>query len=318
MSGPLLVVGSVNADIYVELKKLPLPGETLEAQKGSGIVLPGGKGANQAFGAARMAKGKQVKFCGHFGDDTHGPTLKKFMSGPAAMDLSLSRTLTDTPTGQAFILLQTGGQNSIIIIGGANTEWDSALPADLQRAITTASGVLLQREIPPRINMLVAKTAFKAGVPVIMDVGGADTDMNPALFPYLNILCPNETELSRVVGMPTETDEEIVAAAKALQGKGVKQVLVTLGKKGCIFLSDKGVLTKKGSFRVSKVVDTTGAGDCFRAAFSVALTEGKSIEESLDFGSAAGALCVQGKGAMPSMPTRTQVEKFLLAQASKL
>lgn len=305
----LVVVGSVNADIYVEIKKLPLPGETLEGE--GGFVLPGGKGANQAVAAARMGSKTKVFFGGSFGNDSHAEMLKTELKG-YKVDISVSTTAS-VPSGQAFILLQQGGQNSIVIIGGANQSWSKDLQDSLLQSIRSSSGVLLQREIPDSVNEQVAKLAKKAGIPVFMDVGGADTPLSPSIFPHLYLITPNETELARITGLPTETNAQITTAVKKLQSQGVSNVLVTLGIRGSVFFSQDGKVYEQPSFKVTNVVDTTGAGDCYRAAFAVYLTEkGYShVTEAMGFAAAAASLCVQKKGAMPSMPSRDEVEACL-------
>lgn len=311
--GHLVVVGSVNADVYVEIKQLPLPGETLEGR--GGFVLPGGKGANQAVAASRLAGQTKLFFGGSFGNDGHSDMLKTELKG-YNVDVSTS-SKADVPSGQAYILLQEGGQNSIIIIGGSNQSWPCDLQRNLTKAIESSSGVLLQREIPDVINLKVAKLASSLGIPVYMDVGGADTDLPPSIFPYLFLLAPNETELSRISGLPTETLEQTITAAKKIQRQGVKNVLVTLGTRGSLYIDSAQKVYKKTSFKVDKVVDTTGAGDCYRAAFAVYLTEhGHSqVGHAMSFAAAAAALCVQRKGAMPSMPSRTEVETYLRASS---
>lgn len=310
----LLVVGSVNADIYIEVDRLPIPGELVTGNEGSGLVLPGGKGANQAVAAARLsAEGVKVSFCGSFGSDTHATMLKETMTGYGC-DLTLS-TSSSKPSGQAFIILQKGGENSIILCEAANGDWPSALsPAVIER-ISTSRGVMLQREIPDYVNCAVAACAASKGVPVFMDVGGSDKKMDRAILPHLHLLAPNETELAHVTGLPTRTEEEIIAAAKALQATGVKNVLVTIGKQGSLFLSDKGHLTRQEILRADKVVDTTGAGDCFRAAFVTRFLESGIVGESLHFAAAASSLCVGRKGAMSGMPSRAEVVKLVPAKS---
>jgi ribokinase len=145
----------------------------------------------------------------------------------------------------------------------------------------------------------VAALAHSLGVPVVMDAGGEDAAMAPALCGLLTFLCPNETELARLVGMPTATQAEVLAAARALQTKGVRNVLVTLGEDGALLLTEGGEVLLQKSHRVRTVLDTTGAGDCFRGAFTTALTEGKALQDCLAAGAAASAVCVTRMGAIP-------------------
>jgi len=127
----------------------------------------------------------------------------------------------------------------------------------------------------------------------------------------LFVMSANETELARITKLPTETDEQVVAACRALLKTGVKNVLATLGSKGSVLLTSGGDVVRQNAFSVEKVVDTTGAGDCFRAAFAVAFVEGKNWQDCLRFASAASAICVTRLGAMPSMPYRAETLDLL-------
>lgn len=170
----IYVVGSVNADIIVNIPRLPSSGETLLGSGGQ--VLPGGKGANQAVAAGRLKSrfpGLDVKFCGVFGSDVHAPMLKSTMES-SNVDLKYSFD-SNGPTGQAMILLQPDGENSIVLIPGANHDWPSNWKAKALPGISQASCVMLQREIPDSINIAVAAEAKKNGIPVLLDLGGDET-----------------------------------------------------------------------------------------------------------------------------------------------
>lgn len=303
MAKPLIVLGSVNADLYVEIPRLPQPGETLP---GTGAaVRPGGKGANQAAAAARL--GGSVRFAGRIGRDPFAAPLRQALAG-AGVELGLLQEV-DGPTGQALILLQRGGENSIVLVAGANHAWDG-LDRSLAEALPGAGCLLLQREVPEAVNLLAASAAHAAGVPVVLDAGGADAPLAPELLRRLAVLSPNETELARLTGLPTGSDAQVLAAARALQAQGVGTVLVKLGARGCLLVPREGEPLPQPSFRVP-VVDTTGAGDCFTGAWTLAMMEGQEARARLRFACAAAALCVQGLGALPSMPTRAAVEAFL-------
>jgi ribokinase len=170
--------------------------------------------------------------------------------------------------------------------------------------------VLLQREISEDINLAAAKAAHAAGVPVVLDGGGADAPLPAAILPLISVLSPNETELARLTGMPTGSDAEVLLAAKTMQAKGVGTVLVKLGARGSLLVPKVGEPLRQSVFPVS-VVDTTGAGDCFTAAYAVAMSEGLPESQRLRFAAAAAAICVTGLGAMPSMPDRRSVERLL-------
>lgn len=170
---------------------------------------------------------------------------------------------------------------------------------------------LLQREIPDLVNIQVAKAAKSAGVPVILDAGGMDAPMPPELLNVVDIFSPNESELARLTCMSTESFEQIGQAVVKCHKMGVKQVLVKLGAKGSALFIEGEKPIKQTIISAARVLDTTGAGDTFTAAFAVALVEGKTKEECMRFAAAAASLCVQVKGAIPSMPDRTSVLHLL-------
>ncbi|RWW37278.1 hypothetical protein BHE74_00057635 [Ensete ventricosum] len=150
-----------------------------------------------------------------------------------------------------------------------------------------------------------------AGVPVILDAGGMEAPVPDELIKLVDIFSPNETELARLTGMPTETFEQISRAAKRIREKGVEKVLVKLGAKGsALFIEGEDPIIQP-IIPASEVLDTTGAGDTFTAAFAVALVECKPMKECLKFAAAAASLCVQVKGAIPSMPDRAAVVELL-------
>ncbi|XVF18316.1 hypothetical protein REPUB_Repub11eG0011000 [Reevesia pubescens] len=305
---PLVVVGSANADIYVEIDRLPNEGETISAKNGQ--TLAGGKGANQATCGARLSY--PTYFVGQVGDDAHGKLITEAL-GNGGVRLEYLKSLGGSvPTGHAVVMLQSDGQNSIIIVGGANMScWPDKLSDRDLDVVKKAGIVLLQREIPDSVNIQVAKAARSAGVTVIMDAGGMDAPMPQELLNFVDIFSPNESELGRLTGMPTESFEQISQAAAKCHKMGVKQVLVKLGAKGsALFIEGKEPITQP-IIPAAQVLDTTGAGDTYTASFAVALVEGKSKEECLRFAAAAASLCVQVKGAIPSMPDRKAVLNLL-------
>jgi len=300
MAKHLLVVGSANADLYVEIPRLPQPGETLPGSNAA--VRPGGKGANQAAAAARL--GLPTRFAGRFGSDAFAAPLREALAG-AGVDLAPSRDVPG-PTGQAFILLQAGGENSIVLVGGANRAWEEHPRFDLD----DCGAVLLQREIPERVNRAAAQAARAAGVPVVMDCGGDDAPIPGDLLPLLDVVSPNESELARLTGMPTDDEAQVLSAARSLQANGVGTVLVKLGSRGCLLVPRNGLPVTQRAFKV-KVIDTTGAGDCFTGAYTVGLIEGLPEHQRLRLACAAAAMCVQRLGALPSMPTRQEADALL-------
>ncbi|KAL6959146.1 ribokinase [Sarracenia purpurea var. burkii] len=221
----------------------------------------------------------------YVGEDAHGKLITEALEGGGVL-LDHMNTVSAAPTGHAVVMLQSDGQNSIIIVGGANMScWPDALSEDDLEVLRNAGIVLLQREIPDSVNIQVAKVAKTAGVPVILDAGGVDAPIPLELLNLVDILSPNESELARLTGKPTESFEQITHAVKKCHEMPVVSA--------------------------PRVLDTTGAGDTYTAAFAVALVEGKSKKECLRFAAAAASLCVQVKGAIPSMPDRKKVLDLL-------
>ncbi|KAL9660702.1 hypothetical protein QQ045_025519 [Rhodiola kirilowii] len=307
---PLVVVGSANADIYVEIDRLPKEGETISAKTGQ--TLAGGKGANQAACGGKLEY--PTYFLGQVGEDAHGKLVTEALE-EGGVRLNYVNVVADAPTGHAVVMLQAGGENSIIIVGGSNMRgWPEPLGDEFLGVVRRGGIVLLQREIPDHVNIQVAKAARGAGVPVMLDAGGMDAPIPPELFKFVDILSPNETELARLTGMPTDTYEQIARAVDKCYDMGVQQVLVKLGGKGSALFVKGEEPIKQPIISATKVVDTTGAGDTFTAAFAVATVEGLSRKECLRFAAAAASLCVQVKGAIPSMPNRKSVLHLLQSQ----
>ncbi|XP_006348341.1 ribokinase [Solanum tuberosum] len=304
---PLVVVGSANADIYVEIDRLPKEGETISAKTGQ--TLAGGKGANQAVCGGKLDY--PTFFVGQVGEDAHGKLITEALeSGGVCVDHLT--TVSNAPTGNAVVMLQSDGENSIIIVGGANMScWPDELSYEDLEIVRSAGIVLLQREIPDFVNIQVAKAARNAGVPVILDAGGADSPIPLELLRCVEIFSPNETELARITKMPTGNFEQISNAVEQCYDLGVNQVLVKLGANGSALFTKGEEPLRQPIIKAAKVIDTTGAGDTFTAAFAVALVEGKSKEECLRFAAAAASLCVQVKGAIPSMPEKRAVFNLL-------
>jgi len=306
-SQPIVVLGSVCMDNFILVDRLPHPGETLRGDPLGFERQPGGKGANQAAGCANL--GCPTMFVGAVGLDDDGPVLRAALAEfGIQLDVPLVRGI---PSGQGFVMLQKSGENSIVIIQGANMlGWQDGC-AHAADHISAAKLLMLQREIPGAVNLEAAQYANAAGVPVMMDVGGDPSPLPADLAETLTLVAPNETELSLMTEMPTDNDDQISSAVAQLQRSGVKEVLVTLGQRGSILFDQNQKMVHQSSFNVDNVVDTTGAGDCFRAGFAVARYHaGRDTQKSMQYGAAAAALLVQNKGAM-TPPTSKETLQFL-------
>ncbi|KAJ8578080.1 hypothetical protein ON010_g1126 [Phytophthora cinnamomi] len=237
----ILVVGSVGADIVVEVDRMPARGETLSANKpDTGNVYPGGKGDNQAATIAKLIGADHptltAKMACQFGNDNHGKMIKEMLQS-VGVDTSLC-TQAKCSSGLAFVFVYPDGDNSIVIVSGANSAWPAELPSSLIDAIKTAAFVLVQCEIPVHVNALVAKAAAETNVPVMWDTGGDDYQIPADVLPLLTFVCPNETELARLTEREVSNTDDAIAAARFLQEQGAKDVLVTLGADGSVFVVD--------------------------------------------------------------------------------
>ena len=302
MAGHIVVVGSLNMDLVVRTPRLPAMGETL---LGSGFrTIPGGKGANQAAGAARM--GAEVKMVGRVGDDAFGGALLQNLRNEG-VDTTFVSALPGVPTGVALITVDPAGHNTIIVDPGANGQIGPAGVAAAEAAFGGAGALVAQLECPLDAVQEAAMLARRRGLRVIINPAPAQP-LDKAFLANVDMLMPNQTELALLTGQ-----DDIRTAVASLHDWGVRCVVVTLGENGAL-VSEAGRVTRMPPHRV-KAVDTTAAGDAFVAAFAVEITRGGSVLSAARWGNAAGALAVTRVGAQPSLPTRREVEA-LLAQAA--
>ena len=300
----VVVIGSLNADLVVKSPRFPQPGETISG--GDLQIIPGGKGANQAVAAARQ--GVKTAMVGRVGSDGFGPFLVENLN---ANQVDTTHVLADdSATGTAIIVVDAKGQNSIVLSPGANGKVSSN---DVDSA-PDAKVLLLQFEIPMEVVLHAAKRYKGKGTTVILNPAPA-REILPELLANVDILIPNESELSLLTGMNVNDAASAETAAKEILKQGVKTVIVTLGGKGALAVSGTQVsgtqVTKVDTYKVD-VVDTTAAGDAFIGGFASALLSGKSFEDSVRHGCACGALATTKFGAQPSLPTKEEVNTFIL------
>lgn len=296
----IIVVGSLNADLVVRAPRFPQPGETISGEDLQ--VIPGGKGANQAVAVARL--GTSVSMLGRVGKDNFGDFLLNNLKSNNVDSQLVQRD--DSSTGTAIIVVDSGGQNSIVLSAGANGKVNDA---DMNAAsFSDYKLLLLQLEIPLPTILSAAKRAHENGLRVILNPAPAK-ELQNELISLADFLIPNENELGLLTGLTVNDMNSTEQAARALLRTGAKHVIVTLGSKGALIISDAQVLHVE-SYKVS-VVDTTAAGDAFIGGFATALLQDKSLEEAVRFGCACGALATTKFGAQPSLPTKEEVEKFI-------
>lgn len=297
----IAVLGSANIDLITTVPALPAPGETVLATEFR--RLPGGKGANQAVAAARA--GSDVMFVGAVGADDAGDELLAGL-GSAGVDTSLVRRDTDSPTGTALISVDRRGENTIVVVPGANA---GLRPADVDaaaQAIARSSFLVLQLEVPLETVVHAIHLARSAGVRVLLNPAPA-TALPPDILHQVDFLVPNVGELAFLTGMGAPVDP--ATAAGLLVSSGCRQVIVTMGAAGALVATDQG--TEEVPAPAVTVVDTTGAGDAFVGNLAVALDGGRELQPAVRFAVAAAALSVTRQGAQAGMPLREQTERTL-------
>ncbi len=305
--GRVVVVGSTNMDVAIRVDRLPRPGETVA---GSAVALvPGGKGANQAVAARRL--GADTMMIGAVGTDGFGAALRDFLRAEA-VDVS-GLAVFDAPTGTAVTMVDGAGENVIAVVPGANAAvWASGLD---RLGLTADDVVLLQNEIPTRVNADVLARARAAGARTILNAAPS-RPTPPDLLGAVDVLLVNEHELADLVPAAAAAlgrgAGETVATVRGLLADGAgptENIVVTLGPAGVCARVDGAVLTLAA--RHVPVVDTTGAGDCFCGALGAGLAAGLPAATALFHASLAASLAVQRFGAGPAMPTRAELDELL-------
>ncbi|MGQ9857048.1 MAG: ribokinase [Fervidobacterium sp.] len=294
----IAVIGSSNMDIVLTVEHFTKPGET---QKILNLeYFPGGKGANQAVAAAKLSKSK-VFFLTMLGNDSYGATLSKNYD-----ELGISGyKFVDTNTGLAFIEVTLSGENRIMITPGANAHLTPRIVNESIDEILKRDILLLQNEIPFESTLFAARLFKDAGKLVIFDPAPAG-GITPEIFPYVDILTPNEEELKTLSENIIGRYESIKKTFEAFREKGLKSMIVKQGEKGATYIDEKAIFTVPT--KKIEPIDTTAAGDVFNGALAVALNEGKNIQSAIKFANICAAISVTRKGAQPSIPDREEVE----------
>jgi len=298
----ITVVGSLNMDLVVNTPWIPALGETI---LGSGFfTAPGGKGANQAVAAARL--GGSVAMVGCVGNDIFGQELVKNLTDNG-VNIEHVRLLDNTPTGIAMITVKDG-DNFIIVNPGANAGLTPEMIENIEDLIKESYIVIIQLEIPVETVERTICLAKKHGVKVLLNPAPAG-NLPEELLQKVDIITPNEKECEFLTGVAVNCVEDAKAALQVLKGRGIPQVLITLGAGGVVYNNGDEVVHKPA--RCVKAVDSTAAGDAFTGALAVAIAKGKQIGDAVDFASIAGALTVTKSGAQKSLPAKEDVEDFV-------
>ena len=306
----ILVIGSLNIDCVVHVDHTPVTGETILCNEMQ--MIPGGKGANQACAVGKL--GADAAMLGAVGRDSYAELQKQSLTG-AGVDVSHLIVREECSTGLAFITIDKNGDNSIVVIQGANV---AVTKEDIDRnteLITESDIVIFQMEIPTDTVIYGAQKAKELGKTVILDPAPVPEHFPEELYRYVDIVKPNETELGMLTGI-TVTENNLERAAACLRDRGVKNVIVTLGGNGVYVDSEE-----EGKMRIPAVkvraIDTTAAGDSFTAALAIKISEGKSIQEAVIFANYVSSIVVTRQGAQSSIPTLEEVEKYICRQEEK-
>ncbi len=299
------VVGSFAVGMTIRAPRFPVKGETLP---GSDFDMgPGGKGSNQAVGAARL--GAKSGLVAKVGEDRLGDMALELYRSEGVDATFVTRT-GEHRTGAGVITLNAEGDNHIVVDLGANR---SLAPEDVDRAeglIRRSDAVLAVLEIPIATAARAMELARRHGAVAILNPAPAQALPDPVLRD-VDVLSPNDGELRILSGLSPDDRTDTLTLARRLQARGARSVVVTRGARGALAVGDAGAVTEIPATSVD-VVDTTGAGDAFNCALAVALGEGRSLEEAARFAACAGALACTKLGVIPSLPTREVVEALLL------
>ena len=299
----IVVLGSLNMDLIGESSRFPDAGETIFGT--NFYTAPGGKGANQAAGVASL-KGNS-KIIGRVGNDSFGSELMKALS---KIGVDVAGVMIDerTSTGVALIILDSVGENRIVVFSGANMSCDEVQISTVMDSISNADALMLQLEIPLGISLSAAEHARKLNVPVIWDPAPA-RDLPGEVFRSCDFITPNQSEAQSLTGVAVISIETASEAADILLDKGVRHVVIKMGGEGA-FVASASQRFHVPAFEV-EVVDTVAAGDAFNAGFALSIARGMTLQDSVKFACAAGAVAVTKNGAQNAMPTTDEVSEVL-------
>jgi ribokinase len=309
MNCKIVVIGSSNVDFIMKMERLPEKGETIT----NALFMQtfGGKGANQAVGAAKA--GGEVWFVNCVGEDAFAGLLKENLRR-AGMHIDYVYDETGVSSGAALVMVGGLGENYLSVAPGANYRLTPERVRMIESLLCDAAMVVLQFEILPGTLYAAIELAHRLGKPVMFNLAPR-RPLDEAYLAKIAYLVVNENEAQSLCGFPVDTRKGVEQAAATLLEKGAQTVVITLGAEGA-YLAYDGLREFIPAFKVD-AVDTTGAGDVFCGALAVGLVEGKSLREAARFASAASAISVTRLGAQPSAPERWEIEEFLGERRSR-
>ncbi len=306
MSKKILLIGSSNMDLSLNMYRVPDKGETL-LDDGGVAYTPGGKGANAAIAVTRL--GGECALCTKLGADVHGQRLFNYYK-ESGLNTSYVKVDHDYPTGFAVVMKEADGSNRIVVYPGANNQLNSENV--LQAFDFEPDALYLGFEIPFSVAVSAAKIASAKGIPIFIDAAPASKDYPLENLPKVEVFSPNEAEILEYTGVnPTGTDSCLRAAYQLYSKIKCKYIVIKLGARGS-FIYDGKHCDLIPAFKADRVVDTTAAGDTFTAALALEyLRNGGNIVGAATYGSAAAAVTVSKKGASSSIPTSEEVADFI-------
>ena len=307
MTPKIVVVGSANTDFVLSMTELPSKGETVLGDQFR--VVRGGKGANQAVAAARL--GADVTLVARLGTDSFGDeALAAYREEGIHTDFIVQDP--DIHSGIALIMVNRNGENMIAVGPGANSRLTAKDVVAASEAIREADCVLLQLEIPLEAVQAAVKTARRHNVKVILNPAPAQK-LPPEILKSVDYLTPNETEAAILAGEdPTFVHQESLPHLASLLN--VPNLIVTLGSRGACILRG-GQADYVPTFPIHPV-DTTASGDAFNGALAVGLARGDDLLQAVRYANAAGAITATRHGAQPSLPTKHEIEQFMVSSAT--
>jgi ribokinase len=300
---PIVVVGSINLDLVAVSERIPSIGETVTGTDFQ--THPGGKGANQAVAIARL--GYPVHMIGRLGSDSFGDQLRDHLTNVGVNVAAVARS--EGPSGVAIIEVSANGDNSIVVVPGANGK---VTPEDIDAnlaVIQEAGAVLTQLEIPLETVAHLCAVCAREKVPLILDPAPA-RELPAKLFEQIDWFTPNESEAAFYAAIASGKSTTPAEIASLLLAKECGGVILKMGERGAYLASSNGQAETIPALPV-RAVDTTAAGDAFNGAFAVGLMLGKSARDSAVFAAATAAISVTRRGAQPSMPTMAEVESAI-------
>jgi ribokinase len=306
MKSSIIVLGSINTDLVVKSARLPAPGETVLGEEF--FEAAGGKGANQAVAAARLAR-EPVTFLGAVGDDTFG---RRSLAGFSNENLNCDfiKVMAGEPSGVALIMVDANGENCISVAPGANqslTEGDvDQVPNEL---FVQASVFLACLESPLATVARGLQRAKASGLTTILNPAPANSELvGHPILQLVDVITPNATEATMLARVALDSKNTAREAGQSLRTQGPNAVIITLGSAGALIVSEQ--IESIEAIEVTPC-DATAAGDAFNGALAVAISEGMPLEQAARFATVAAGISVTRLGAQPSLPAREEVESRL-------